>query len=105
MRLFSLCSCFMIFLFFVSCASVKVANSPLGDDKYLITCDGNGYASTGDTLQCLAKEASNICSPLGKKFKFLNSNTESQSYMGINLANGNPVPQTRPHSAAEIQCY
>jgi hypothetical protein len=44
----------LIFLAFTGCASVKKRSSPLGDDRYLVNCDGNGYASTGDTMQCLA---------------------------------------------------
>jgi hypothetical protein len=94
----------LIFVF-TGCASVKKRSSPLGDDRYLVNCDGNGYASTGDTMQCLAEAANEICAPQGRKFRFLDSNTDSQLHVGVNLANGNPVPHMRPHSAATIECY
>ena len=95
----------LLVLLLAGCASVKKASSPLGDDKYLITCDGNGYSSTGDTMQCLAQEANKICSAEGKKFRFLDSNTNTQLHVGVNFANGNQVPHMRPHSSAEVQCY
>jgi len=45
------------------CASVRENATPMGEDKYLVTCDGNGYASTGDAVQCTAQAANEICNP------------------------------------------
>lgn len=90
---------------FCSCAHINKNASPLGNDRYLVTCDGNGYSSTGDTMQCLAQQANTICAAERKKFKILDSKTESELHVGVNFANGNPVPHMRPHSAATIQCY
>lgn len=87
------------------CTHVRTQSSPLGDDKFLITCDGNGYASTGDTMQCISREANAICSQKGKTFSIVDNNTDSQLHVGVNPANGNPVPHMRPHSYATVQCH
>lgn len=88
-----------------NCASVKRNSTALGDNKYLVTCDGNGYASTGDTMQCLAQEGNKICSAEGKQFRLLDAKNDSQLHVGTNFANGNPVPHMRPHGSATVECY
>jgi len=97
---------FLVVVFLtVSCSSVKKRAAPLGDNKFLINCDGNGYASSGDTMQCIAEKSNEVCSALGKKFRVLDSSTDSQLHVGVNLATGESIPHTRPHSSATIECY
>jgi hypothetical protein len=64
-----------------ACASVKQRVAPLGNDTYLLTCDGNGYADTGDTMQCLAALANATCSPKAQAARFIDSSTASQLHV------------------------
>ena len=100
----------VVFIFlFVGCAIVRKRSSPLGDDRYFITCDGNGYANTGDTMQCLAEQANSICTPIGKKFRFLANDTTTENRMhyipSFTGGNGTNTVVTRPHSSATIECF
>ena len=41
----------------VGCGHVRQRVTPWTGDTYLVTCDGYGYADTGDTMQCIADAA------------------------------------------------
>lgn len=87
-----------------ACAHVKSESTEMGQDRYLVSCKGNGYAGTTDTLQCVAKEAKKICDAEGKDFEIIQGNSGEDVRQLPSFVRGQTNIGVFPHTAAIIQC-
>jgi len=87
-----------------ACAHTRSDFTEIGPSQYLVTCDGNGYATQNDALQCLARTAKDLCDKEGKRFEVVGANSKNDTDVKTNIFNGQPVLVGHPSASAQVRC-